>query len=77
MLPAQLEPTPSLFLNHCSVPNHSFSFAVSAATLLSTSPLANPTFVKLIAWYDNEWGYSGRVVDLMKHVAAVDANIAA
>jgi len=29
----------------------------------------NPNFVKLIAWYDNEWGYSHRVVDLLIHVA--------
>ena len=26
--------------------------------------------IKVIAWYDNEWGYSARVVDLMKKVAA-------
>ncbi|MGM0897265.1 MAG: glyceraldehyde-3-phosphate dehydrogenase [Bacillota bacterium] len=26
--------------------------------------------VKVLAWYDNEWGYSARVVDLMKKVAA-------
>lgn len=28
----------------------------------------NPNFVKLIAWYDNEYGYSCRVVDLIKHI---------
>jgi len=28
----------------------------------------NPHFVKLIAWYDNEWGYSCRVLDLTLHV---------
>lgn len=28
----------------------------------------NPNFVKLVAWYDNEWGYSCRVVDLVLYM---------
>ncbi len=33
----------------------------------------NPNFIKLIAWYDNEWGYSNKVVELIAHMAKVDA----
>merc|ERR1712039_319310 len=35
--------------------------------------MLDPTFVKVVLWYDNEWGYSTRVVDLIKHMAKVDA----
>ncbi|CAF3491959.1 hypothetical protein SNK03_012328 [Fusarium graminearum] len=34
----------------------------------------NDNFVKLVSWYDNEWGYSRRVLDLLAHVAKVDAS---
>jgi len=34
----------------------------------------NKNFVKLVSWYDNEWGYSRRVLDLIAHVAKVDAS---
>ena len=32
----------------------------------------NDTFVKVLAWYDNEWGYSNKVLDLTMHAYKVD-----
>nr|ABU52987.1 glyceraldehyde-3-phosphate dehydrogenase [Karenia brevis] len=34
--------------------------------------MLTPTFVKLVSWYDNEWGYSTRLVDLVGLMAAAD-----
>merc|ERR1712072_271519 len=35
----------------------------------------NKNFVKLVSWYDNEWGYSNRLVDLAIHMAKTDGNM--
>ena len=36
----------------------------------------NPRFVKVISWYDNEWGYSNRLVELAHFMAKKDGNLA-
>jgi len=39
---------------------------------INASIMLNPTFVKLVAWYDNEWGYSCKVLDLIESMNIVD-----
>ncbi|WP_101696954.1 type I glyceraldehyde-3-phosphate dehydrogenase [Clostridium minihomine] len=34
--------------------------------------MLNENFVKLVSWYDNEWGYSNKVLDLISHMFSVD-----
>lgn len=31
----------------------------------------NPHFVKVVSWYDNEWGYSNKVLEMIAHMATV------
>jgi len=44
-------------------------FDVSAGISLSDN------FVKLVSWYDNEWGYSNRLIDLCLYMATQDGNM--
>jgi len=46
--------------------NHSSIFDAKAGIAL------NDHFVKLVSWYDNEWGYSRRVLDLLAYISKVD-----
>ena len=45
---------------------HTSIFDAAAGIMLTD------TFVKLVAWYDNEWGYSNKLVDLACYMASVD-----
>lgn len=47
---------------------HSSIFDAAAGIML------DGTFLKVVSWYDNEWGYSNRVVDLAAWMATVEAN---
>jgi len=64
------------YLEYCTEPlvsidfNHSDkSASVDAASTL----VIDGTLVKVLAWYDNEWGYSNRVVDLARYMATQEA----
>merc|ERR1711935_452452 len=64
------------FLGYCDEALVSTDFEtcpISSTFDSKASIMLDPTFVKLVAWYDNEWGYSCRVVDLIKHMAKADA----
>merc|ERR1712125_289523 len=42
---------------------------------LAASIGLNDNFVKVVSWYDNEWGYSNRLINLACHMAVVDGTV--
>eukprot|EP00928_Gymnodinium_smaydae_P050183 TRINITY_DN3377_c0_g1_i2.p2 TRINITY_DN3377_c0_g1~~TRINITY_DN3377_c0_g1_i2.p2 ORF type:complete len:433 (+),score=117.80 TRINITY_DN3377_c0_g1_i2:63-1361(+) len=67
------------YLAYCDEPLVSTDFETNTASCTFDADagiMLDPTFVKLVMWYDNEWGYSNRVVDLIKHMAKKDAQAA-
>jgi glyceraldehyde 3-phosphate dehydrogenase len=34
--------------------------------------MLSPTFVKLVTWYDNEWGYSTKIIEMIEYMATVN-----
>ncbi len=59
-------------LDYCELPlvSRDFNGSSASSTLdaLNTNVIGGK-MVKVLAWYDNEWGYSHRVVDLVNYVA--------
>ncbi|OEU62460.1 MAG: type I glyceraldehyde-3-phosphate dehydrogenase [Desulfuromonadales bacterium C00003094] len=60
-------------LEYCDQPLVSIDFngnpASSIVDALSTNVIGG-NMVKVLSWYDNEWGYSNRVVELLQHICS-------
>ena len=60
-------------LDYCDLPLVSHDFNGSPASSTFDSLITNViggTMVKVLTWYDNEWGYSHRVFDLVRYISA-------
>ena len=60
------------FLGYCDEPLVSTDFETEELSCVfdaGAGIMLNPKYVKVVAWYDNEWGYSNRVVDLLMHMS--------
>lgn len=58
-------------LEYCEEPLVSVDFNHSTASSIvdaKNTRVINGNFAKVLAWYDNEWGYSNRIVDLIEYI---------
>ena len=58
-------------LQYSEEPLVSVDFRKNAHSSILDAPYTNVlegNMVKLLSWYDNEWGYSSRVVDLIRYI---------
>jgi glyceraldehyde 3-phosphate dehydrogenase len=60
------------YLSYSEAPIVSSDIVTDPASCIFDSPLTKVIGdqVKVVGWYDNEWGYSNRLVDLVNHVGA-------
>jgi len=58
-------------IEYCEKPLVSIDFKGNphSAIVDSLSTMVLDDMIKVVAWYDNEWGYSNRLVDLVKYIA--------
>ncbi|MFH2205019.1 MAG: type I glyceraldehyde-3-phosphate dehydrogenase [Elusimicrobiota bacterium] len=59
------------YLEYCDVPLVSKDFTGNPASSIfdATQTVVTDDLIKVFSWYDNEWGYSMRVLDLIQHIA--------
>jgi glyceraldehyde 3-phosphate dehydrogenase len=60
------------FLKYSEAPIVSADIVTDSASCIFDAPLTKVigNQVKVVGWYDNEWGYSNRLADLITHVGA-------
>ncbi|MEK9149049.1 MAG: type I glyceraldehyde-3-phosphate dehydrogenase, partial [Candidatus Desantisbacteria bacterium] len=68
---ASLEGPLAKYLEYCEEPLVSSDFNGNPASSIFDSALTmtNGNLIKVIGWYDNEWGYSCRVIDLIEYIS--------
>jgi len=64
-------------LEYCEIPLVSKDFTGNPASAIvdaESTAVVGDNLVRVIAWYDNEWGYSSRLVDLVEYMTAMKQN---